>query len=303
VDALGVIETILPCGSITGAPKIAAIEALAELEREPRGAYTGSMGWIEPGGDAAFNVLIRTLELSNDSHIAKLGLGSGLVVDSVAGDEWAECLIKGEFVTRAAPTADLIETMRFDPHDGLVELDRHLDRLSGAAADLGFKFDRHAARNELQAATFGRKRKAMARLLLSPTGVMAIEVKPVEEPDAVPVSVTVQPLPVDASDYRLRYKTTDRRFLDEARRAGGAYETVFIDPEGRLTEGSFTNIFVERDGKLVTPPLSRGLMPGVLRGMLIEKGDAVEGDLTPDDLARGFYVGNMLRGLIPAKLA
>ena len=76
-----------------------------------------------------------------------------------------------------------------------------------------------------------------------------------------------------------------------------------IAPEGKLTEGSFTNVFVERDGKLVTPPLSRGLMPGVLRGMLIEKGDAVEGDLTPVDLARGFYVGNMLRALIPAKLA
>jgi len=303
VDAVGVIETIFPCGSITGAPKIAAIEALAELEPAPRGAYTGSMGWIEPGGDAAFNVLIRTLELNTNSHVARLGLGSGLVVDSIARDEWAECLIKGEFVSRAAPTADLIETMRFDPHDGLIELDRHLDRLSGAAVDLGFKFDRHAARNELQAATFGRKRKAMARLLLSPTGMMAIEVKPVEEPQSVPVSVSVQPLPVDPGDYRLRYKTTDRRFYDEARRASGAYETVFVDPDGKLTEGSFTNVFVERDGKLVTPPLSRGLVPGVLRGMLIEKGDAVEGDLTVDDLADGFFVGNMLRGLIPAKLA
>jgi len=308
VDAVGVIETIFPCGSITGAPKIAAIEALAKLELEPRGAYTGSMGWIEPPnaqgpGDAAFNVLIRTLELGMDSHVAKLGLGSGLVVDSIAPDEWAECLIKGEFVSRAAPTADLIETMRFDPHDGLIELDRHLDRLSASATDLGFKFDRHAARNELQAATFGRKRKAMARLLLSPTGMMAIEVKPVEEPDAVPVSVAVQPLPVDPGDFRLKYKTTDRRFLDEARRASGAYETVFVDPQGKLTEGSFTNIFVERDGKLVTPPLTRGLMPGVLRGMLIEKGEAIEGDLTIEDLAGGFFVGNMLRGLIPAKLA
>ena len=303
IDAVRVIETIFPCGSITGAPKIAAIEALAELEPEPRGAYTGSMGWIEPGGDSAFNVMIRTLELGSDSHVARLGLGSGLVVDSIARDEWAECLIKGEFVGRAAPTADLIETMRFDPHDGLVELDRHLDRLSASADDLGFKFDRHAARNELQAATFGRKRKSMARLLLSPTGMMAIEIKPVEEPDAVPVSVAVQPLPVDPADYRLRHKTTDRRFFDEARQANGAYETIFTDPEGRLTEGSFTNIFVEREGKLVTPPLSRGLMPGVLRGMLIERGDAIEGDLTPDDLAGGFFVGNMLRGLIPARLA
>jgi len=298
-----VIETIFPCGSITGAPKIAAIEALAELEPEARGAYTGSMGWIEPGGDAAFNVLIRTLELGAGVHVARLGLGSGLVVDSISRDEWAECLLKGEFVSRAAPTADLIETMRFDPHDGLIELDRHLDRLSSSAADLGFKFDRHAARNELQAATFGRKRKAMARLLLSPTGMMAIEVKAVEEPDAVPVSVRVHPLPVGPGDYRLRHKTTDRGFYDEARQASGAFETVFTDPEGRLTEGSFTNIFVERDGKLITPPLSRGLLPGVLRAKLIESGEAVEGDLTAADLVGGFFVGNMLRGLIPAKLA
>ena len=111
----------------------------------------------------------------------------------------------------------------------------------------------------------------MARLLLSPTGMMAIEVRPVEEPDAVPVSVAVRPLPVDPGDYRLRYKTTDRGFYDEARRASGAFETIFTDPEGRLTEGSFTNIFVERDGKYVTPPLSRGLMPGMLRAKLIER--------------------------------
>ena len=83
---------------------------------------------------------------------------------------------------------------------------------SASADDLGFKFDRHAARNELQAATFGRKRKAMARLLLSPTGTMAIELKPFEAPGAVPVTVAVRPLPVDPGDFRLRYKTTDRAF-------------------------------------------------------------------------------------------
>ena len=308
ISAVDVLETIFPCGSITGAPKLAAIEALAKLEPEARGAYTGVMGWIEPTsaigpGDAAFNVLIRTLEIGAESHLAKLGLGSGLVADSVGRDEWAECLIKGDFVTRSVPNADLIETMRFDPHDGLIELDRHLDRLSGAASDLGFIFDRHAARNELQAATFGRKRGAMARLLLSPTGAMAIEVKPVEELGELPVRVVVQPLPVEQGDYRLRYKTTDRLFYDEARRASGADETIFVDPEGMLTEGSFTNIFVQRDGVLVTPPLSRGLVPGILRAVLIAKGEAIEGDVTVEDLGDGFFVGNMLRGLIPAKLA
>ena len=77
---------------------------------------------------------------------------------------------------------DLMETMRFDPEEGILDLDQHLERLSSAASEQGFKFDRHAARNELQAATFGRKRHATARLLLSPTGAMAIEVKSAEQP-------------------------------------------------------------------------------------------------------------------------
>ena len=306
-DAIDVIRTIFPCGSVTGAPKIAAIDALSRLEPEPRGAYTGSMGWIEPNhhgeaGDAAFNVLIRTLEWQRATAKARLGLGSGLVVDSVPSDEWAECVLKGDFVRREAQEFDLIETMGFDPSEGIVELDRHLDRMKQAAADLDFKFDRHAARNELQAATFGRKQRAMVRLLLSRTGAMAIQVKRYDDPDEVPVSVAIRPLPVDPSDFRLRYKTTDRRFLDEARRGEQAYETIFVDPDGRLTEGSRTNIFVDRGSKLLTPPLNRGIMPGILRAKLIEEGRAEEADLTPDDLGQGFYIGNIVRGLIPAKL-
>ena len=307
-DAIDVLRTIFPCGSVTGAPKVAAINALAALEPEPRGAYTGSMGWIEPNrhgepGNAAFNVLIRTLEWHAGSPKARLGLGSGLVVDSVPGNEWGECLLKGDFVRREARDFDLIETMGFDPSEGIVELERHLDRMKSSAEDLDFQFDRHAARNELQAATFGRKRRAMVRLLLSRSGAMAIQLKSYEDPKEVPVRVAVRPLPVDPSDFRLRYKTTDRRFLDLTRQQAGEYETVFVDPDGRLTEGSRTSIFVERDGRLLTPPLSRGLMPGILRAKLIEEGRAEEAELTPADLDQGFYVGNIVRGLIPAKLA
>ena len=303
-DAVDIIETIFPCGSITGAPKISAMQHLTALEPEPRGAYTGAMGWIEPGGDAAFNVLIRTLELHDGAPFARLGLGSGLVVDSVAEDEWAECLLKGEFVTRAAgDPVDLIETMRFDPEEGIVELDRHLERLGKSAETLGHKFDRHAARNELQAATFGRKQPAAIRLLLSPTGTMAIEARPIAEQPEEPVEVAIQPLPVDPADWRLQHKTTNRRFYDEARRSSGSFETVFVDGEGQITEGSFTTVFVERDGALLTPPLARGVLPGILRGRLLDEGRAREADLTPADLEGGFYVGNMVRGLMPARLA
>ena len=84
-------------------------------------------------------------------------------------------------MTSPSHKADLAETMRFDPDDGIVDIDVHLDRLMRAAEERGFDFDRHAARNELQAATFGRNRPAIARLLLSPTGTMAIEVRAAEE--------------------------------------------------------------------------------------------------------------------------
>ncbi len=302
LDAVDVLKTTFPCGSVTGAPKIAAMEALRRLEPAARGAYTGSMGWIEPGGDAAFNVLIRTIEWRHGEHRARLGLGSGLVVDSKPSDEWAECLLKGAFVTRERQNFDLIETMRFDPHDGILELDRHMNRLDASAEALGFEFGRHAARNELQAATFGRKDPAMVRLLLSPTGTMAIQVKRYEAPRESPVRVAMRLLPVESSDFRLRHKTTDRRFYDQARQDDGAYETIFVDAEGRLTEGSRTSIFVERDGSLLTPPASRGLIPGVLRAKLIDEGKAKEADLTPADLADGFFIGNIVRGLIPARL-
>ena len=303
VGPVSVLETLFPCGSITGAPKLAAIQALRDLEHEPRGAYTGTMGWIDPCGDASFNVLIRTLELMDGAKVARLGLGSGLVVDSVKEEEWAECLLKGEFVAPDQTDFDLIETMRFDPEAGVIDLDRHLDRLRAAADDLQFQFDRHAARNELQAATFRRKEPAMVRLLLSPKGSMAIELKPMPAAQTRAVEVAVRPLPVDPSDFRLKYKTTGKDVLKQVTRQTGTFEAVFTDPEGRLTEGSFTNIFVERGDKLVTPPLERGLLPGLLRQRLLDEGKAEEADLTPDDLKDGFLIGNMVRGLMKARLA
>ncbi|ARS28617.1 aminodeoxychorismate synthase component I [Sphingomonas sp. KC8] len=301
-DAVDVLAAIFPCGSVTGAPKIRAMEIIDGVEADARGAYTGSIGWLDPAGDAAFNVAIRTLALEQGGRVAELGLGSAVVADSTADGEWRECLAKGAFVTAAARAFDLIETMRFDPAQGLIELDRHLARIQASAGQFGFAYNRHDARNELQAATFRLREPRRVRLLLAPSGAMAVEVRPLPANPAVAM-VVLAPRPVAGDDFRLCHKTSDRGFYDEARRAGGAFEVVFVDAQGFLTEGSFTNIFVERDGALVTPPLARGLLPGVLRGALIAEGRAVEGDITPADLAGGFFVGNALRGLIPARLA
>jgi para-aminobenzoate synthetase/4-amino-4-deoxychorismate lyase len=299
-DLIDVLRALFPCGSITGAPKIRAMEIIAQNEIAPRGVYCGAIGRIGADGDAAFNVAIRTLVMREGDSVARMGLGSGIVSDSRAVDEWRECLAKGAFV--AAPERfDLLETMRHDAHEGIVDLDRHLERLVRSADALGFSFDRHQARNELQAASFGAG-TAKVRLLLARSGAVAVEVRPLDTKPDQPVSVALARLPVPPHDFRLRHKTSNRAFYREARAAAGTFEVLFTDPDGFLTEGSFTTVFVEREDRLLTPPLSRGLLPGILRERLLEDGSAVEADLRPEDLAGGFLIGNALRGLIPARL-
>jgi para-aminobenzoate synthetase/4-amino-4-deoxychorismate lyase len=300
-DAIDLIGAIFPCGSVTGAPKISAMEIIHRLEAEQRGPYTGSIGRLAPDGQAEFNVAIRTLVLRKGESVARIGLGSGIVADSVAAEEWRECLAKGEFVATRR-RFDLIETMRFDPREGIAELDRHLARMKRSAETLGFGFDRHDARNELQAATFFLREERKLRLLLSSSGALAIETRPLPEVPEGPVEVALAPLPVEPDDFRLRHKTSDRRFYDEAREAAGTFEVVFVDDDGFATEGSFTSLFVKRGGKLLTPPLARGLLPGVLRGALLEEGRAEEADLRAEDLADGFFVGNAVRGLLAGRL-
>jgi para-aminobenzoate synthetase/4-amino-4-deoxychorismate lyase len=298
LDALDAVASLFPCGSITGAPKIRAMQVIAEVEQDARGIYTGAIGRIDANGDAMFNVAIRTLTMQDRGAV--LGLGSGVVADSTAAEEWDECLAKGAFVTAGETAFDLIETMHFDPDHGIALLERHLARMKASAAAFGFEFDRHAARNELQAATFRLCAAAKVRLLLARSGAVAIGIAPLPDTPALPVPVAIVPHKVAPDDFRLAHKTSRRDFYDRARAESGAFEVLFTDAEGYLTEGSFTSLFVERGGVLVTPPLARGLLPGVLRAELLDTGRAIEGDLVPADLAGGFYIGNAVRGLVSA---
>jgi len=310
--AVDVLRAAFPCGSITGAPKVRAMEIIDELEEGARGLYTGSIGFIEPGGDAAFNVAIRTLVfpgmlpqsgLRDGPPCATLGLGSGIVADSEPAEEWRECLAKGEFVGAAGESFDLIETMFFDPVEGVQRLEGHLARMKTSAQALGFIFDRHGARNSLQSATFRLRSAARVRMRLAPSGALAVEVSPLPRLAELPVPVAVRPAPMAADDFRLTHKTSLRAAYDSARHESGAAEVVFVDEPGFVTEGSWSNVFVERGGQLLTPPLALGLLPGVLRAELIDKGRAVESHLRLTDLESGFFIGNSLRGLIPARLA
>lgn len=197
---------------------------------------------------------------------------------------------------------DLLETMAFDPVDGIRLLELHLERLKASATALDFVFDRHDVRNELQAATFRLRDKSRLRLLISRRGSVAIEVREHRTwPQAI-MQVACVPRNASADDARLAHKTTDRAVYRDALRRGGTYEVVMTDENGFLTEGCFSSLFVERGDKLVTPPLVRGLLPGVLRRSLLEMGEAVEGDLRLHDLEKGFFIGNAARGMVAASL-
>ena len=316
--AAEMVRALFPCGSITGAPKIRAMELINGHERDARGPYCGAIGRFDPpdagqtdpnaAGDAAFNVAIRTLRLTpeeNQRGRAVLGVGSAIVADSEMLPEWRECLVKGGFVRVHAAGPDLIETMRFTPDEGIALLELHLERLKASAAELGFVFDRHAVRNAIQALCFDADAPARVRLVVSRAGAYTLELSPLPAPLAEPVPCAVLRLPVDPGDWRLRHKTTDRGFYDVGLRVAkeaGAQEALLLRDDGLVTEGCFTNLFVERDGKLLTPPAALGLLPGVLRRSLIEAGRAAEANLTLEDLKDGFMIGNALRGLVKARL-
>jgi para-aminobenzoate synthetase/4-amino-4-deoxychorismate lyase len=224
--------------------------------------------------------------------------------------EWRECLLKGGFVRQAvseAPAAqfDLIETMAFAPDSGVPLLELHLERMKGSAAELGFSFDRHALRNAIQALCFDAERAGKLRLVVARSGSYSLELAELPPPLPDPAPCAVLYLPVSDEDWRLRHKSSDRSFYEAglaAAQAAGAVEALFIRDDGLITEGTFTNIFVERDGRLLTPPARLGLLPGVLRRSLIDMGRAFEAELSLDDLEHGFFIGNALRGLMPARL-
>ena len=195
--------------------------------------------------------------------------------------------------------------MRFTPEDGVPLLELHLERIKASAAELGFAFDRHAVRNAIQALCFEADAPARLRLVAARSGAYSLELSPLPAELNQPARCAVMRQPVDPGDWRLRHKSSDRGFYDlglAAAKAAGADEALLLRDDGLLTEGGFTNLFVERGGRLLTPPASLGLLPGVLRRSLLEQGRAEEAELTLDDLKDGFLIGNALRGLIPAVL-
>ena len=292
--------SLFPCGSVTGAPKRRSMEIIQELEREPRGVYTGAIGFLSPEGDAVFNVAIRTLVMQGRQ--GRMGAGSGIVHDSVPEAEYAECALKARFLTHTRPSFELFETLRWEGDYAL--LHDHLARLEASALYFAYPFSKTAAEQLLldKAKTFRPETVYRVKLRLSIEGELQAEAQPFSPLLTHPFYVTLSPDRTNSQDPFLYHKTTHRPLYDAAIQQAqeqGLADLLFLNERGELTEGAISNVFIEKDGLLFTPPLTSGVLPGIYRQMLIRTGKAIEHVLYTKDLldADTIYLGNALRGL------
>jgi len=300
-----VIDALFPCGSVTGAPKVKAMEIIRSLETQPRGVYTGAVGYASPS-NMRFNVAIRTLKLNN-GH-GEMGIGSGIVYDSDPEQEWQECHLKARFLTDQHEPFALLETLLWQPDNGFALLDRHMARLMSSAVYFGYPLDDADVVDALQNAVSQQDRAQRVRLCIDADGRVTVETAPLcPLASEQGLRFVVSDQRIDPDNPFIYHKTTNRAFYDDERThqqaATGCDEVLFLNEDGELTEGSITNLFVERDGLLLTPPVSCGLLAGTLRQDLIDSGRAVEAVLTPGDLlsAENLFLGNSVRGLVPAR--
>ena len=300
-----IFRALFPSGSIVGAPKVRTMQIIrelegGELEQRPRGIYTGAIGFISPERKAVFSVAIRTLTLRGG--IASMGVGSGIVYDSDAAAEYEECRLKAAFLTQRSPEFQLIETMLWDEAYALLEL--HLDRLTASAEYFDFHCDREEVSGSLlnYASSLAIGTPHKVRLLLDSSGVIQLTSSPVEKSREL-LSITLSQARVSSGDVYLRHKTTNRALYDRAYSeavAGRFDDALFLNERGEIAEGAIHNVFVDKDGRLLTPPLSAGVLPGVYRRHMLQTyPDAAEQTLTLDDIrsADGVYLCNSVRGL------
>ena len=306
VDFAEVLRALFPCGSITGAPKVRAMQLAANVEKEPRGVYTGAIGYFS-AERSAFNVAIRTLDL--DGAEGKFGVGGGIVIDSDARTEYSECMLKARFMTATAEEwpdrFSLIESLLWRGEYPLMNL--HLDRLEDSAAYFGFVCEREKVKASLleHAHGFADKEARKVRLLMGANGEPLISSEALSNVggEQKTARVCVGAERTDPRDRMLFHKTTHRRLYDPAFRAAteaGFDEVLFLNTRGELTEGAISNVFAEKNGRWLTPPVECGLLAGVYRRHLLEtRANVEERLLLVEDLrgAEAVYICNAVRGL------
>ncbi|WP_062308864.1 bifunctional chorismate-binding protein/class IV aminotransferase [Polynucleobacter sinensis] len=316
-----VLQAVFPCGSVTGAPKKRSLEIIHELEPVDRGYYCGALGWLDPSGDFAFSVPIRTVEIERNPVTQEssftLGVGAGITIDSEAKQEWEECRIKAAFLSELPSTVGLFETALIQ--NGIPQhLELHLARLQKSAHSLNIPFSLAKARETINQGLHecSSNQEYRLRLDLDPSGNLYYKLALIDPlPKTVKIfwahQILVNPShgKVHSGNILLKHKINQRQAYDEAWKSAeslGGFDALFINEQNFVTEGGRTSVFIKPpdDDRWLTPPLSAGVLPGVMRSVILNdpKCNAHEANLTIDDVmnAKEIILSNALRGRIPA---
>ena len=223
-------------------------------------------------------------------------VGSGIVLDSDGPDEYRECLLKSQ-IFKPRPEG-VIETFRLGADGEIPRAKLHQSRFAKMVG-------KNTAGDVFTSIKQSQSEDRRVRMMAS-DGQISTNITPLNTLET-PVKLSLSRYPLTPQMQETRFKTTARDFYDGERARISALtqanEIIFLNEAQELCEGSFTSLFVKKDGRLLTPDFSCGLLPGVLRRELIESKQAVEAKLTLADVqtADAIFVGNSLRGLIPAK--
>ncbi len=298
VPLLDLLQSMFPCASITGAPKVRTMEIIRELEPEPRGIYTGAIGMLAPGRRASFNVAIRTVTIDRNSAEALYNVGSGIVWDSDAAEEYEECRVKTRVLMSPRPSFELLDALLWTP-DGYFLRPYHVKRLLDSARYFGIDLGREAVDAALDQLAETLSVPSKVRLLVDDLGRVRSQASSLANGAMVePVRVGLAAEPVDASTVWLYHKTSVRHVYDQARASRPDCDDVLLwNTDGELTEAGSANVVVRLDGKLLTPPVDSGLLAGTMRQHLLDVGLIAERRLTVEDLCRSdaIYLINSVR--------
>ena len=315
------VRALFPPGSVTGAPKIAAMNVISELESSRRHAFCGAIGFASPCAGLELSVTIRTIE-HRDGRLW-LHVGGGVTADSDPAQEAEECLVKARPllaaiggrleaphthaapsprrlgpapVPRPDPSAGVFETLRVE--DGrAIEVRAHIARLRRSVAELyGGDLPSDLA-DRIDAAAAGT---VLGRLRVVFAGGIEIDLRPFVDDDA---PLVLEPVAVPGGLGA--HKWQDRRLLEALETHVAPRAPLLVDLDGRVLETSRANLFAQVGGRLLTPPADGRILPGTARAALLGQGDAAEAPLTLDDVyaAERVVITNALRGVQPAAIA
>ena len=293
-----IFQALFPCGSITGAPKIATMAIIKDVEKQARGVYCGAIGILLPNGPTIFNVAIRTLQMQGNKAI--YGVGGGITWDSKWEAEYEETKQKSAVLYRQNPKFDLISTGRI--HRGkLLFLKEHLNRLQESSRYFSYPFNKEEVQNQVedlcQSLDFDTDYRL--KMSLAKNGELTFEHNQLTGLADVfcQARLVEQTHPLD-SPYTY-FKTSYRPHISLE-----PHEQIYYNQKKELLETSIGILVLKIEDQLYTPPVHLGLLNGIYRQSLIANNQVTERVLTLDNLkqAQAIYGCNAVRGLYELKV-